>query len=261
MKLSLIPALILFSLHAHLAWPASGEGTLQQVPSAQLGPRPYYLVDQLREGKLKQVLQACAETMPLFQRSNFSIGHRGAPLQFPEHTLESYQAAAQMGAGIVECDVTFTKDRQLVCRHSQCDLHSTTNIVATELAQSCSVPPVVDSDGTLTNAADIRCCTSDITLAEFKRLEGKVDAADSRATTIEDYVAATPPLLTELYTGNGRGTLLSHAESIALFDQLEVGMTPELKAPMVPMPFQGEYTQQDYARQMIGEYIAAGIAL
>jgi glycerophosphoryl diester phosphodiesterase len=28
-----------------------------------------------------------------------------------------------MGAGIIECDVTFTKDRELVCRHDQRDLH------------------------------------------------------------------------------------------------------------------------------------------
>ncbi len=34
-----------------------------------------------------------------------------------------------MGAGIVECDVTFTKDHQLVCRHAQNDLHTTTNIL------------------------------------------------------------------------------------------------------------------------------------
>ena len=33
------------------------------------------------------------------EKSDFSIGHRGAPLQFPEHTRESYVAAAQMGAG------------------------------------------------------------------------------------------------------------------------------------------------------------------
>ena len=25
-----------------------------------------------------------------------------------------------MGAGILECDVTFTKDLELVCRHAQC---------------------------------------------------------------------------------------------------------------------------------------------
>jgi glycerophosphoryl diester phosphodiesterase len=43
-----------------------------------------------------------------------------------------------MGAGILECDVTFTKDKELVCRHSQCDLHTTTNILATPLAAKCS---------------------------------------------------------------------------------------------------------------------------
>ena len=42
-------------------------------------------------------------------------------MMFPEHTLESYEAA-KMGAGILECDVTFTKDRELVFRHSQYDL-------------------------------------------------------------------------------------------------------------------------------------------
>ncbi len=36
-------------------------------------------------------------------------------MQYPEHTIESYKAAALMGAGIIECDVTFTKDRELIC--------------------------------------------------------------------------------------------------------------------------------------------------
>ena len=81
----------------------------------ELGPRPYFLVDQMRDGELKEKLRSC-ERMN-FKKSDFSIGHRGAPLQFPEHTSESYQAAARMGAGILECDVTFTKDKELVCRH------------------------------------------------------------------------------------------------------------------------------------------------
>lgn len=46
-------------------------------------------------------------------------GHRGACMQFPEHTKESYIAAMEMGAGIVECDVAVTKDGELVCRHAQ----------------------------------------------------------------------------------------------------------------------------------------------
>jgi glycerophosphoryl diester phosphodiesterase len=87
-----------------------------QVQPVQLGPRPFYLVDQMTDGPLRQKLAQC--TGP-FRSSDFSIGHRGAPLQFPEHTRESYVAAARMGAGVLECDVTFTTDRELVCRHAQ----------------------------------------------------------------------------------------------------------------------------------------------
>lgn len=93
--------------------------------NVQLGPRPYYLVDDMDPGQLKDQLKSCL-TKRRFKKTEFSIGHRGAPMQFPEHTLESYVAAARMGAGVLECDVTFTKDRELVCRHSQCDLHTTT---------------------------------------------------------------------------------------------------------------------------------------
>ena len=102
----------------------------------QIGPRPFYLVDKMKDGPLKQQLSQC--TGP-FRKTDFSIGHRGAALEFPEHTRRSYLAAARMGAGIIECDVTFTKDRELVCRHSQCDLHTTTNILTVpELAAKCS---------------------------------------------------------------------------------------------------------------------------
>ncbi len=35
-------------------------------------------------------------------------------------------------------------------------------------------------------------------------------------------------------------------------------MTPELKEAAVEMPFEGDYTQAFYARQMIDEYTDAG---
>ena len=60
------------------------------------------------DSPLKTKLQQC-ESGP-FYRSKFSISHRGAPLEFPEHSHESYEAAYRMGAGVIECDVTFTKD-------------------------------------------------------------------------------------------------------------------------------------------------------
>ena len=220
--------------------------------SRQLGPRPLFLVEDMDEGKLKNALQQCANT-PFFTKSDFSIGHRGAALQFPEHSKESYEAAARMGAGIVECDVTFTKDKELVCRHSQCDLHTTTNILTTALANKCSVPPDFSSDKPFAN---VQCCTSDISLAEFKTLKAKMDAGNPNAKTVEEYMDATPNWRTDLYSGDA--TVLSHAESITLFKQLGVKMTPELKTPSVEMPFDG-FSQQDYAQKMIDEYKNAGI--
>ena len=50
----------------------------------QVGQRPSYLVDGMDDGALKRKLQSC-EHKPV-KRTNFSIAHRGAPLQFPEHT-------------------------------------------------------------------------------------------------------------------------------------------------------------------------------
>ncbi len=225
-------------------------------PKAQLGPRPFFLVDNMDDSRLKRTLKQC-ENGP-FYRTDFSIGHRGAPLQFPEHTVESYVAAARMGSGILECDVTFTKDRELVCRHSQCDLHTTTNILLDEeLAQKCS-EPFTPADPATGKPASAKCCTSDITLAEFKTLKGKMDASDRSATTVEEYVGGTADWRTDLYAGtdkaNSLGTLMTHRESIRLFRDLGVKMTPELKSPSVEMPFQGDYTQEDYAQQLIDEY-------
>jgi glycerophosphoryl diester phosphodiesterase len=231
-----------------------------QPPLVQLGPRPYYLVNDMTDSDLKTTLQACSDHEP--HMTTFSIGHRGAALQFPEHTKESYEAAARMGAGILECDVTFTKDKQLVCRHAQCDLHTTTNILAIpELAAKCTqpfTPAAFDATtGERTQAASAQCCASDITLDEFKTLCGKMDASDPDATTVEAYLGGTARWRTDLYATCG--TVLTHAESIELFQSLGAKMTPELKAPSVDMPYMGDYTQEAYAQQMIDEYKAAGV--
>lgn len=234
---------------------AAMTGPLFADTSIQLGPRPFFLVDQMRDGDLKDRLQAC-EAGP-FRRTDFSIAHRGAPLQFPEHTRESYLAAWRMGAGIIECDATFTRDRELVCRHAQCDLHMTTDILLNpDLAAKCSQPFVPASSET-GRRAEARCCASDITLAEFRRLRGKMEGVDRDATTVEDYVRGTAPWRTELYAAGA--TLMSHADSIALFRELGVKMTPELKSPQVAMPFEGEFSQADYAEKLIEEYRAAGV--
>jgi glycerophosphoryl diester phosphodiesterase len=225
------------------------------ITNIQLGPRPYFLTADMSPSPLKDKLQSCGNGP--FTKTDFSIGHRGAALMFPEHTKESYEAAARMGAGIVECDVTFTKDKALVCRHAQNDLHTTTNILATPLAAKCT-KGFTPFDPVKNTPASAECRTSDITLAEFKTLRGKMDAANPKALTVAEYLGGTANWRTDLYSGPTSGTLMTHAESIALFTKLGVKMTPELKPASVSMPFEG-FSQENYAQKMIDEYKSAGV--
>lgn len=217
-------------------------------PSIQVGVRPSFLIAGMRDSALKRKLVSCQND--LVRRTKFSIAHRGAPLQFPEHTREAYEAGAKMGAGIVECDVTFTKDGQLVCRHDECDLHTTTNIVDTPLNASCTTP--------WSGAGSApRCCASDITLAQFKTLKGKMDASNPAATTPAGYLGGTATWRTDLY--NSRGTLLTFRESIALNKKLGVGHTPELKAGNPARVNQVFGSQAKYAQALIDELKRAGV--
>jgi glycerophosphoryl diester phosphodiesterase len=227
-------------------------GRKKQDESIQLGPRPFFLIKGMDAGPLKDRLTQCKDGP--FYRSDFSIAHRGAALQFPEHTREASEAGARMGAGIMECDVTFTKDGALVCRHDECDLHTTTNIVATPLNAQCTVPwtgPVGPNPAP-------RCCTSDLTLAQFKSLKGKMDASNPSATTAEGYLGGTATWRTDLYIS--RGTLMTHAEYIQLVDKIAGKFTPELKYPVNPDRVVAIFgSQQNYAQKMIDEYKNAGI--
>ncbi|WP_299492801.1 glycerophosphodiester phosphodiesterase family protein [uncultured Shewanella sp.] len=221
---------------------------------ARVGVRPFYLLSQLDDPKLKSKLAQCSNKP--FYRTEFALGHRGASMQFPEHSKESYQAAINSGAGIVECDVTFTADKQLVCRHSQCDLASTTNILANPtLANKCT-QPFTPADPVTGTPAAATCCTSDITLAEFKSLCAKMDGTNPDATTAEAFMDGTPEWRTDLYASCA--TVMTHKESIDMFKKAGVKMVPELKEPSVTMPFDG-YTQAQYAQQMLDEYTEAGV--
>ncbi|MEZ5356762.1 MAG: glycerophosphodiester phosphodiesterase family protein [Bryobacteraceae bacterium] len=221
----------------------------QNAPKIELGPRPLYLVEGMEPGRLKDKLMSCREGP--FAKSYFSIAHRGAALQFPEHTDVSYEAGARMGAGIVECDVTFTKDGQLVCRHSECDLHTTTNIVNTNLNSACSTPWAGPT--TRTN-----CCTSDLTLTEFKTLTGKMDAANPSATSARGYLGGTANWRTDLYTS--RAKVLTLRESIELNKRLGVKHTPELKGGNPARITQVFGSQARYAQKMIDEFKTAGVS-
>lgn len=221
------------------------------------GPRPYYIIQNMTDSPLKEKLLSC-QNGP-FSVTGWSIGHRGGgTLQIPEESAQSQEAGARMGAGVLECDVAFTYDLQLVCRHSQCDLHTTTDILLRpDLAAKCTKPFVPAND---TSPASALCCTSDITLEEYGTLCSKMDGSNSSATTPEDYQTGVPFFRTQLY--DTCATPLSLSSYIDLVDSFPGyrNFTPELKTPpaAVPVPFHG-YTQSQFARDMIETFIGKGI--
>lgn len=223
--------------------------------NVQLGPRPFYLVERMSPGPLKERLKKC--TSGPFKKSDFSIGHRGATQQFPEHTKESYQAAAIMGAGIVECDVTFTSDGHLVCRHAENDLHTTTNILVSPLAKTCIrpfTPASVDASGKPVPAS-AECRSSALTLEEFRSLKGKMDTFNPAAKTAQEFLGGTAPWRTDLYntavtvppTG---ATLVTLRESIRQNKRNGVKHTPELKSGDAATIAKVFGSQEKYAQEL-----------
>ncbi|MGH1374388.1 MAG: glycerophosphodiester phosphodiesterase family protein [Cellvibrionaceae bacterium] len=211
-------------------------------------------IQTLSDSALRRKLEKCGISRPA--SSPLAIGHRGAPLKYAEHTRESYIAAAAQGAGTLECDVSFTNDGELVCRHAQCDLHTTTNIIDTPLNQKCTVP----WNEQFPNPGAVKCCTSDISLTEFKSLTGKMDHHNPEAQNRQSYMDGSTDWRKDIIKATG--TLLSHKESIELFDQLEVQFMPELKAPDRHARVQVEDvfgSTQAYAQKFIDDYKAAGI--
>jgi glycerophosphoryl diester phosphodiesterase len=222
----------------------------------ELTPRVPYLVNDMSPSDLKESLKECLrdETLQISPMP-FSIAHRGAALMFPEHTLESNQAGIAQGAGIIECDVAVTKDGELVCRHDQCDLHTTTNILATPLASKCTVP---FTPATADQRAQAKCCTTDITVSEYKTLCGKMDGFNSAASTVQGYIKGTDySYRTDLYSTCG--TLLTHREHIALVQTYGRQHTPELKTYTRKVSDASSLTYNEVRSKVVQNYINAGV--
>jgi glycerophosphoryl diester phosphodiesterase len=102
------------------------------------------------------------------------IGHRGASGYLPEHTLESYAKAIEMGANYIEPDLVMTKDGVLIARHEPM-LGGTTNVS--------SLPQFADRKTTkmVDGVATTDWFASDFTLAEIKTL-GAVQSRAGRPT-------------------------------------------------------------------------------
>ncbi|WP_119153951.1 glycerophosphodiester phosphodiesterase [Caldimonas tepidiphila] len=94
------------------------------------------------------------------------IAHRGASGYLPEHTLEAYAKAIEMGADFIEPDLVSTKDGVLIARHEPM-LDATTDVA--ERPEFASRRRTLKVDGIDTTAF----FASDFTLAEIRTLRAK----------------------------------------------------------------------------------------
>ncbi len=99
------------------------------------------------------------------------VGHRGASGYLPEHTLEAYARAIEMGADFVEPDLVVTKDGVLIARHEP-NITSTTNV--STLPQFASRRTTKKVDG----VDETGWFASDFTLAEIKTLGAVITDAE-----------------------------------------------------------------------------------
>jgi glycerophosphoryl diester phosphodiesterase len=99
------------------------------------------------------------------------VAHRGASGYLPEHTLEAYKMAIDMGADYIEPDLVVTKDGVLIARHEPM-LSGTTDVANRPEFASRKATRKVDGVDTSDWFA------SDFTLAEIKQLRAKQAMAD-----------------------------------------------------------------------------------
>jgi len=140
------------------------------------------------------------------------IAHRGAQSILPEHTLEAYEKAIEMGADYIEPDLVLTKDGHLIVRHEPM-LSGTTNV--SELAEFTQLKTTKNIDGKLVTD----WFASDFTLEQIKKLRAK-QAYQGRPTNYDNQFSI--PTFEEVIE-------LAKKESVNLAEP--IGIYPEIKHP------------------------------
>jgi glycerophosphoryl diester phosphodiesterase len=140
------------------------------------------------------------------------IAHRGASGYLPEHTLEAYALAIEMGADFIEPDVVATKDGVLIARHEPM-LSATTDVA--DRPEYTSRRTTRQLDGVATT--DWFAC--DFTLEEIRRLRAKQAMAERDQSSNGKFQI---PMLQEVID-------LAKAKSAQL--GRVVGVYPETKHP------------------------------
>src|SRR3712207_2173151 len=175
-----------------------------------------------------------------------AIGHRGASAYRPEHTLEAYRLAIQLGADVVEPDVVPTKDGRLIARHEN-ELGGTTDVASRPEFADRRTTKVIDG------APVTGWFSEDFTLAEIKTLFARERIPEIRpgntaydglyrVPTIEEVVA----LVREEEARTGR----------------QIGIIPETKHPVF-FEYEGEFLGggrigMDTSRMLVDTLVAQG---
>ena len=141
------------------------------------------------------------------------IAHRGASGERPEHTLEGYKLAIDLGADYIEPDLVLTKDGVLVARHEN-EISETTDVADhPEFAARKATKTI---DGTEFTG----WFTEDFTLAELKTLRAKERLPKLRSTDYDGkYEVPTFAEILDLLATVNKGR------------KVPVGVYPETKHP------------------------------
>ena len=145
---------------------------------------------------------------PLLADGPIVIAHRGASGYLPEHTLEAYERAIDLGADYIEPDLVITKDGVLVVRHD-IYLGTTTNVG--------DIPAFSTRKKTVDDRID--WFVEDFTLSEIKSLRAR-QAFPGRSREFDDkFLIPTFEEVIQLVKRKQRETGRT------------VGIYPETKAP------------------------------
>jgi glycerophosphoryl diester phosphodiesterase len=143
------------------------------------------------------------------------VGHRGASGYRPEHTLASYELAAQMGADYIEPDLVSTQDGVLVARHENFITDTTDVAERPEFADRKTTKVI---DGTEMTG----WFTEDFTLAELKTLRAQERLPGQRpGNTAYDGQFEVPTF----------EEVLQLREELSEELGYEIGIAPEIKHP------------------------------
>ncbi|MFN8845497.1 MAG: glycerophosphodiester phosphodiesterase family protein [Bdellovibrionales bacterium] len=132
------------------------------------------------------------------------IAHRGASGHRPEHTLEAYSLAIEMGADFIEPDLVLTQDGVLIARHEN-EISLTTN--AAEIYPHKKTTKIIDGEKVSGIFAE------DLTLGEIKKLKAR-QRVFSRLKKYDD-----------------KYSIPTFEEVIQLAQSRNVGIYPEMKHP------------------------------